>query len=79
MANPCTWPGRIFGHVQHRAKPPVERIAEPFAELLDVLGRRTGEVLEENLRHLVNRRAIDGQDVFVNAADAKQVTLAWRF
>jgi hypothetical protein len=66
-------PRRVLGDVQHGAESPIEGVAELIAELVDVFRRRAGKMLEKDFRHLIDRGAIDGQEVFVNSPDAEQV------
>ncbi len=63
----------VLRDVEHGAKPLLERVAQPVGKLIDVLGRRSGELRSKQLLHLRQGSAVDGQSVVVDSPDAEHV------
>ena len=64
-------PRPFLGDEQDGAKPLSERIPQPSIELFNLRGRHARKLIGEDLFHLANRGLIAGNNVVVNAANAK--------
>ena len=69
---PLHLPGRVFRDVQHRAKPSVERVAKPLAELMNVLRRRPAKCSKKIFVTSSIAVRLMREDVFVDATNAEQ-------